>query len=609
MRAPTMTRRYVAASLLLVGALATACDSLEQNPVATSSKDAVFGSESGLALYTNSFYNWMPDANNVTQSESMTDYAARRDVPQFIRPGVYTPRVNDITASGQYEVVALGGNVNWQWTTLRSINYFLENNNNEAIPEKTRANYNGIARFFRAWFYFEKVKRYGDVPWIDKALTVDDPTLYGPRDPRTVVMDHVLEDLDYAIANITNTNEGTRTLITKDVALALKSRVALFEGTFRKYHPEFGLQASADKWLNESANAAKVLIDSKRYSLYTGSGPTDSYRQVFIRDVPIAQEVLLTNLQSTALAVRHMANWIFTSATTGVRFSFIRPFIHTYLNIDGTPFTNTPGYQTMTFQQETKNRDRRLQQTIRTPGYRRIQAGAQIAGPPAFTYTYTGYQPIKWSVDDVAMDGGSLNTNAVHLFRYAEVLLNYAEAKAELNQITAADWAATVGALRSRAGITGGLTALPTVADPYLQTVYFPGITNPVILEIRRERGIELAMEGLRFYDIIRWARGPLMEMEWRGIYVPAANTNIDLDENGTPDVNFMFTNIPTNQRVAGVTYISVAGTDFKLANGTSGEIVWRNDIPRKWDQKLYLYPIPEADLLTNPALKQNPGW
>jgi starch-binding outer membrane protein, SusD/RagB family len=607
MRETTMTRRYLPLCLLLAGVLAAGCDSLEQNPVATSSKDAVFGSENGLSLYVNSFYNWMPDANNITQSESMTDYAARRDVPQFIRPGVYNPRVTDITASGQYEVVALGGDVNWRWNTLRSINYFLANNTNEIVPEKVRNNYNGIARFFRAWFYFEKVKRYGDVPWIDKPLDVTEPTLYGGRDSRTVVMDHVLEDLDFAIANISATNEGSRTLITKDVALALKSRVALFEGTFRKYHPEFGLQGTADRFLNESANAAKVLIDSKRYSLFTSSGVTDSYRQVFVRDAPVTQEVLLTNVQSTALAVRHQANWIFTSATTGVRFSFIRQFIHTYLNIDGTPFTNLAGYQTKTFQEETKGRDARLNQTIRTPGYKRIQAGAQIAGPPAFTYTYTGYQPIKWSVDDVAMDGGALNTNAVHIFRYAEVLLNYAEAKAELGQLTAADWAQTVGALRARAGITGGLTALPTVVDPYLKSVYFPDVSNPVIMEVRRERGIELAMEGLRFYDIVRWARGPLMEMEWRGIYVPQANTNIDLDENGTPDVNFYTVNPAT--RPAGITFISVTGSDFKLSNGTFGEIVWRNDIPRKWEQKNYLYPIPESDLLTNPALKQNPGW
>jgi hypothetical protein len=603
-----MTRRYL--SLLLAGVLAggvAGCDSLEQNPVATSSKDAVFGSENGLALYVNSLYNWMPDANNIIQSESMSDYAARRDVPQFVRPGVYNPRVTDLTSSGQYEVVALGGDVNWRWNTLRSINYFLLNNTNAAIPERVRNNYNGIARFFRAWFYFEKVKRYGDVPWIDKPLDVSDPSLYGPRDSRAVVMDHVLEDLDYAIANISAQNEASRTLITKDVALALKSRVALFEGTFRKYHPEANLTSTADKWLTASADAAKVLIDGKRYSLYTGSGVNDSYRQLFTRDAPITQEVILTNVQSTALGVRHQANWIYTSATTGVRFSFIRQFIDTYLNIDGTPFTSRANYQTLTFQEETKGRDARLSQTIRTPGYKRVQSGIPVAAPPAFTYTYTGYHPIKFSTDDASQDGGSLNTNAVHIFRYAEVLLNYAEAKAELGQLTAADWAQTVGATRARAGITGGLSSLPTTVDPYLKATYFPDVSNPVLLEIRRERGVELAMEGLRFYDIVRWARGPLMEMEWRGIYVPQANTNLDLDENGAPDVNFYTVN-PTN-RVNGVTYISVTGTDFKLANGTSGEIVWRNDIPRKWDQKLYLYPIPESDLLTNPALKQNPGW
>ena len=138
----------------------------------------------------------MPDANNITQSESMTDYSARRDVPQLLRAGVYTPRVTDLTASGQYEVVALGGDVNWRWNTLRSINYFLVNNTDPDVAQNVRTNYNGIARFFRAWFYFEKVKRYGDVPWLDKPLDVDDPALYGGRDSRTVVMDHILEDLD-----------------------------------------------------------------------------------------------------------------------------------------------------------------------------------------------------------------------------------------------------------------------------------------------------------------------------------------------------------------------------------------------------------------------------
>lgn len=603
----TMTKRSLAGALLLATALAGGCDSLEQNPVATSSKDAVFGTQSGLELYSNSFYNWMPDANNIIQSEMVSDYGARREVPSFVRPGVYNSRVSDATGSGSYESVAIGGDVNWGWGALRNINYFLVNNNDPDVPESVRRNYDGIARFFRAWFYFEKVKRYGDVPWIDKPLSVDDAQLFGGRDSRTLVMDRVLEDLNFAIENISSTSEPSRSLITRDVALALKSRVALFEGTYRKYHPEAGLTGSANAWLTESANAAKALIDSRRYSLYTGAGPTGSYRQLFTRDAPLAQEVLLSSHASTALGVRHQANWIFTSATTGVRFSFIRPFVHTYLNLDGTPFTERDGYQTMTFAEETAGRDRRLQQTIRTPGYRRVSGTGTVAAPPAFTYTYTGYHPIKFSVDDVAMDAGNLNTNSIPIFRYAEVLLNYAEARAELGTITDADWSQTVGALRARAGITGGLNALPTTADPYLRTVYFPNVSSPAILEIRRERGIELVMEGFRFYDLVRWRRGELMEMEWRGIYVPQANTLIDLNVDGTPDVYF-FT-VATPNRVPGVLYIDVSGSDLRLTNRTSGELVWRSNIPRKWEPKNYFYPIPESHLLTNPALKQNPGW
>jgi hypothetical protein len=101
-----------------------------------------------------------------------------------------------------------------------------------------------------------------------------------------------------------------------------------------------------------------------------------------------------------------------------------------------------------------------------------------------FTYTFTGYMPIKWSMDDTRYDAGSLNDNAVPIFRYAEVLLNFAEAKAELGTLTDAEWAQTIGALRKRAGITGGLTAKPTKVDTYLRNTYFPGISDPVVLEV-----------------------------------------------------------------------------------------------------------------------------
>ena len=146
----------------------------------------------------------------------------------------------------------------------------------------------------------------------------------------------------------------------------------------------------------------------------------------------------------------------------------------------------------MEFKDEVKNRDKRLEQTIRMGPYKRLSGTTLVAAPPAFSYTFTGYMPIKWSLDDTYYDTRDLNNNAVSIFRYAEVLLNYAEAQAELGVLTDADWAKTIGALRKRAGITGGLLTKPVIVDTYLQTKYFPAISDPVILEIRRERGIEL---------------------------------------------------------------------------------------------------------------------
>ncbi|MBF9254481.1 RagB/SusD family nutrient uptake outer membrane protein [Pontibacter sp. 172403-2] len=600
-----MKNRYL--WILLAGILLTGCD-LEEIPVATTNKDAVFGSESGLQLYANSFYDWMPSANNITQADAISDYAARRNVPDFLREGVYSSRTSDNTSASGYDLVALGGDWNWGWGALRNINFFLENNTSPDISEEVREHYNGLARFFRAWFYFEKVKRYGDVPWIDKPLDVSDPKLYEGRDSRTVVMDNIMADINYAIEHIRTVDDPTRTLITKDVALALKSRIALFEGTFRKYHTDYNLGNTADAFLTESASAAQEVMQSGRYSLYDAAGPEESYRQVFTSDVPVASEVMLAAVSDVNLGVRHAANWYFTSATTGIRFSFIRPFINTYLNIDGTPFTSNPGYKTMVFSEEVDGRDKRLEQTIRGDDYYRVSAGVVVPAPPAFTYTYTGYQPIKWTLDDVAIDGGNNNTNAVSVFRYAEILLNYAEAKAELGTITDEDWEKTVGALRSRAGITGGLSSLPTVVDPYMQETYFPNISNPVIIEVRRDRGIELALEGFRFYDIVRWARGELMEMKWTGIYVPAANEYMDLNEDGIPDVYFYTQKAPSDP-IDGVTYVNVGTESLKLTNGDSGQIVWLGNILRQWEDKNYLYPIPETHLLTNPNLKQNPGW
>lgn len=574
-------------------ALISACD-LEQNPVSTTGRDAVFGSESGLQLYAQSFYDELPSANNIVRGDRMSDYAAIESVPSFILAGAY-----DETVPG-----------GWHWAENRNINYFLTHNNNPDIPQEVRNHYNGIAKFFRARFYFEKVKKFGDVNWINEPLDPDDPRLDQPRDPRAMVMDSVLADINYAIENIREGNDNTRTTITRDVALALKSRIALFEGTFRKYHPDFGLQDSADEWLQEAVFAAEQLIQEGNYSLYTGSGEDLSYRRLFTSNTPVSDEVILANVYDVEQGVLHNANWWYTSGTFGDGLSFVRPFINTYLNRDGTPFTNRNGHETESFAEETQNRDLRLQQTIRLEGYTRISGGQEAVFPPDFSYTTTGYHPIKWTVDDSSVDGGTNNTNVVPLIRYAEILLNYAEAKAELGTITDADWSMTIGALRERAGITGGLHSVPTDIDPYLQETYFPDISDPVLLEVRRERGIELVLEGFRFEDVRRWRRGELMEMPWLGFYVDEADEYIDLMNDGEPDVYFHTTNIAPFPRTSGVDYVNISsGRDMQLTNEDNGEILWLDNQERRWEDKMYLDPISIVDLERTPALEQNPGW
>ena len=588
---------------LILGIVGTGCKKLNQEPQATASKKAVFGSEKGLQLYAGSFYNNLPSGADVVRADAMSDYGARTDVPSFLTASGFTP----LQSSG------------WSWTALRNINYFLENNIDPNVPLNVRQNYNGIARFFRAIFYYDKVQRFGNVPWYGKTIDVSDSAmLKKPRDPRKLVMDSVLADLNFAASNITTT-DATRSLITKYVALAYKSRICLFEGTFRKYHAgqgglAEGLEGTVNAWLQEAVDAATKVMNEGGFSLNTNGGTSASYRALFTSKQPVASEIILSNVADATLNVLNDANWYWTSATYGSRLSFTRTFVNTYLNIDGTPFTSNANYKTTPFVDEVKNRDKRLQQTIRMGSYTRVNGGTQEPAPPVFSYTYTGYQPIKWTLDDVYYDGGTRNDNSISLIRYAEVLLNYAEAKAELGTLTDADWAKTVGALRARAGITGGLTSKPTMVDTYLQTNYFPLISDPVILEIRRERGIELAWEGLRFADLLRWKRGDLLTNVWNGFYVPALNTPMDLNGDGKNDVLFYQGTAPA--AIPGVTFVNVSATlpngstnPQRLTNGTYGEITWLSNVARVWEQKKYLYPIPTADLQLNPNLGQNPGW
>jgi hypothetical protein len=589
---------------------------LNQSPQSTATNSAIFNNVQGLQLYAASFYDSLPKAGDIVRGDDQyaaADYAARNSAPTYLQDGAFSARL----ASG------------WNWGKLRNINYFLANVSipRATVPDATRNNYMGLARFFRAWFYYNMVQQFGNVPWVGKPLEVSDSALYAKRDNRTLVMDSVLADINYAIANISLSADPTSSQITKWVAYGLKSRICLFEGTFREYQTAYNLQSTAATWLQNAASAAKAVMDSSGFSLNTSGGVSAAYRSLFISNAPVSNEVMLSVVQNLSLSVLNDANWYYTSATYGSRYSFTRDFINTYLTAGGTPFTDIAGHDTLPFVKEVQGRDGRLAQTIRLGNYTRVSSGKSVAAPPVFSYTYTGYQPIKWCLDDTYYDAGSYNTNSICLMRYAEILLNYAEAVQELKTVGAgsglgnADWAKTVGALRSRAGLTGGL-AVPVTVDPYVQAYYSPTasdtysgftINDPVLLEIRRERGIELVLEGFRFADLTRWRLGPLLVRPWNGMYVPALNQLMDLNGDGVQDVCFYQGTPPT--AVSGVTYINVSTTlngtpnPMQLSHGTYGEIHWLDNVVRTWKDYRYLYPIPYSELLLNTNLQQNPVW
>jgi hypothetical protein len=559
---------------------------LETEPVDKLVPNTFFQSEKDLELFTTSFYQRMlPGGLEVVQSDELGDFTSKNQSPTFI--------------SGSFSSNNEGA---WNWTDLRNINYFLENFDKDQIPQEARDHYEGVARFFRAWFYFEKVKRYGDVPWYDKTLdTSDEEGLNKPRDSRELVMGNVLEDLNFAVEHIRDTKDNTSSMVTRQVAMAFKSRVALFEGTFRKYHPEAGLSASADEFLTEAANAAKKVMDAGKYSIYTTGSPSTDYRVLFTSENPINTEVMLAVVYNNALRRWHNITWKFNSATYGARWGLNKQFVNTYLMTDGSRFSEKEGFDELLFVAEMKGRDYRLGQTVRSLGYTRSDGSP---APANFGYTFTGYHILKFSLDDKRLDGITESYNSIPLIRYAEVLLNYAEAKAELGQFDQTVWKETIAPLRARGGVN---PSVPASADSYLQRTYFPGISDKFLLEIRRERGIELCYEGFRYDDLLRWKKGELIEMQWKGIYVPSLDMPMDLDGNGTLDVSFV--KIVPATKVPGVIYFIIDGSASQLSEGNKGHLIWRDDENREFTEKKYLHPISNTDIVLNPNLIQNPGW
>ncbi len=564
--------------------LFSACnDLLDKMPNDRLYPEVYFSSEAELQLFTNQFYNKIiPNASDIYAESS--DLIVKSDLMLEI--------------SGQ-RIVPDEGN-GWNFDVLRDINFYLEHSHN-CKDEKARNKYDAVARFFRAYFYFEKVKRYGDVPWYDKVLESNDKDLYKARDSRELIMQEIIEDLNFAIDNLPT--ERNPYIVTKWVALALKSRACLFEGTFRKYHS----LEDYEKYLDECISSSETLMNEGEYELYK-NGDTP-YLDLFSSMNLNKDEIIFGRDYEQSLSIMHNVQNYENSTTLG-RPGLNKKIVNYYLTNTGERFTDKPNYDKMTIDEECLNRDPRMSQTIRTVGYKR--KGESKYSSPNLSYSITGYHLIKYSMES-KYDEYNKSCNDIPLFRLAEIYLNLAEAKAERGSLKQEDLDNTINKLRSRVKMPNlNMEIANANPDNYLLSKFtgFPNVdkgpNKGVILEIRRERTIELVMEGFRYYDIMRWKEGKIFENDLLGIYIPGPGS-YDLNGDGTNDVCFYIGTKPSEKIPL---YLEI-GNNVQLSDGNSGNIICHKNIRKTWnEEKDYLYPIPINErILSNGNLTQNPGW
>lgn len=575
--------------------LASCNDFLEREPYSKVDDTEFFANADELQIYANGlFINNLPNGDELTFGNGTADNIAVSTYDTFLH--------SDFNCDKQ-------GGWNWAaWQPLFRCNYFLEHIDLAKKNETADVldHYRGVARFWRAWFYFDKVLTFSDVPWYSNTIADNDSIqLYKTRDSREVVMDSVLNDLNFACEHL---KTDKKYIITKYVALAFKSRVCLYEGTYRKYHSvnpatnePWKDTGASTRFLRECVSASEALINSKAYSLVTGDSA--SYRSLFNQETPKTQEIILAHEYSTALASTNNVTQGFVSAGNDTkRWSPTQEFINTYLCRDGSRFTDQPDYDKKTFVENCQNRDWRLYQTVVTPSYMKKTGSTTKRYNANWNITLSGYQIIKFNIDDTAFETTNRGNNSIPIFRYAEVLLNEAEAKAELGEMTESVWKQTISPLRKRAGVDD---KAPTVADPYLVKYFNNKCTDKWLLEIRRERGIELFMEGgkLRYNDLMRWSEGEMLTTHWSSIYIGQKNKAID--SNGDGKVDLAVVDKTPAKKEKGVYYIDLSKSAFYTWK--DGRLHINNEAD--WADYKYVHPIPRAAFVKNPALGQNYGW
>ena len=549
-----LTVTYTGALLML----ALGCKDLNLGPKDQVSDASFWKTPEQFRLAANDFYWALQGAQNYTELNSDIATGSGSAEMTSMSNGSYLPQANSAVWTNSY-------------AGIRATNYLLQKAQESGLGSQVDR-WVGEALFFRAYNYWNLVKKYGGVPLITKVLDVTSPEVYAARSTQQEVIDFIIADLDNAIPKLLKQSELSAEemgRVTQGAALALKARAALYQGTWLKYHAE----GSPTAMIADAITAAEQLIASNEYDLYRAHGTDSSYKFLFILQGDDSKEVILARRYYAGRATH---NW-----TRELWFNFMIPtkkLADMYLCKDGLPITISPqflGYDSLETT-EFQNRDPRMAQTFIVPGSDVFKESGFLPVVPGFSgssATRTGYMLRKF-LDETVEAAHFVGQYDFKEFRYGEVLLILAEALFERDgSISDADLDRTIGELRRRVG-------MPTLTNAAVTT---NGLN--MLTEIRRERTVELAFEGFRRDDLRRWK---------------TAETELPQALRGVKFVGTEF-----EQRDSTL----VIGTDIKVDAG--GFVVAEAAAVRQFIvPKHYLDPIPLQQIqLSKGTLTQNPGW